>query len=79
MVHDIAAATVQVTQTLGQVVCDEFGEQVLRVRVNVRWVLDTTLEDVFVDLQWRASVPEGRETAKHLKDENAERPPVWEL
>jgi hypothetical protein len=56
-------------------VCDEFGEQVLRVWVDVRWVLDAALEDVFVDLQWRASIPEGCETAKHLEDENAERPP----
>jgi hypothetical protein len=76
VVHDIAAAAVQVTQTLGQVVCDKLGEEVLRVGVNVRWVLDATLEDVFVDLQWRAGVPEGCETAKHFEDENAERPPV---
>ena len=76
MVHDIAAATVQVAQTLGQVVCDEFGEKILRIRVDVRWVLDAALENVFVDLQWRAGVPEGCETAKHFEDENAERPPV---
>jgi hypothetical protein len=52
VIHDITAATVQVTQTLGQVVCDELGEQVLRVWVDVRWVLDAALEDVFVNLQW---------------------------
>jgi len=44
--------------------------------VNVWWVLDATLEDVFVDLQWRAGVPEWSETAKHFEDEDAERPPV---
>jgi hypothetical protein len=76
VVHDITAATVQVAQTLGQVVCDEFGEQVLRVWVNVRRVLDAALEDVFVNLQRRAGIPEGCETAKHFEDENAERPPV---
>lgn len=72
VVHDIATATVQVAKTFGQIVCDEFREQVLGVRVDVRRVLDSAFEDVLVNLQWRASIPEGCESAQHFEDENTE-------
>ena len=72
MVHDIATATVQVAQTFGQIMCDELREQVLRVRVDIRRVLDSAFEDVLVNLQWRASIPEGCESAEHFEDENTE-------
>ena len=72
MVHDIATATVQVAQTLRQIMCDELREQVLRVRVDVRRVLDAAFEDVLVNLQWRTSIPEGCESAKHFEDQNTE-------
>jgi hypothetical protein len=72
VVHDIAAASVQVTQTLSQVVCDELGEKVLCVRMDVRRILHAALEDVFVNLKWRAGVPKGRETTEHFEDENTQ-------
>jgi hypothetical protein len=40
--------------------------------VDVRRILHAALEDVFVDLQWRASVPEGCEPAKHFEDEDTQ-------
>ena len=72
VVHDIATAAVQVAQALGQIMCDELREQVLRVRVDIRRVLDSAFEDVLVNLQWRASIPEGCEAAEHFEDENSE-------
>ena len=72
VVHDIATATVQVAQALGQVMCDELRKQVLSIRVDVRRVLDSAFEDVLVNLQWRASIPEGCKSAKHFEDENSE-------
>ena len=72
VIHDIATATVQVAQALGQIMCDELREQVLRVRVDIRRVLDSAFEDVLVNLQWRASIPEGCKSAKHFEDENSE-------
>lgn len=72
VIHDIATATVQVAQTLGQIVCDELREQILRVRVDVWRVLDSAFEDILVNLQWRASIPEGCEAAEHFEDENTE-------
>jgi hypothetical protein len=50
VVHDIATATVQVAQTLGQIMCDELREQVLGVRVDIRRILDSAFEDVLVNL-----------------------------
>lgn len=40
VLHNILAATVQITQPFGQILCDELREQVLGVRVDVRRVLD---------------------------------------
>lgn len=77
VVHDILAASVQVTQSLRQVGCDELAKQILCVRVDVRWVLDAALEDVFVDFERRARIPERCETCQHLKDENAQTPPTF--
>jgi hypothetical protein len=72
VVHDVFAAAVQIAQALGQVGGDEFLQQVVRVWVDVGWVFDARLEDVFVNLHGRAAVPEGREAAQHLEDEDAE-------
>ena len=71
MVHNVLAAAVQVAQSLGEVGCDELLQQVVGVRVDVRWVLDSRLEDVFVDLHGGATIPEGSEAAEHFEDENA--------
>ena len=75
MRHHVPAASVQVTQPLREVVRDELAEQVLRVRVDVGRVLDAAFEDVFVDFERRARVPEGGEAAEHLEDEDAKGPP----
>jgi len=76
VLHDILAATVQVTKTLGQVVGDEFAQQILSVWVDVGRVLDSAAKDVFVNLEGTARVPEWCETTQHFEDEDTERPPV---
>jgi hypothetical protein len=76
VLHDILAATVQVSKTLGQVVGDEFAQQILSIRVDVGRVLDSAAKDVFINLEGTARVPEGSETAEHFEDEDSERPPV---
>jgi hypothetical protein len=76
VLHDILAATVQVSETLGQVVGDEFAQQILSVRVDVGRVLYSAAKNVFVNLEGTARVPEGCETAEHFEDEDTERPPV---
>lgn len=72
MVHDVLAAAVEVAEALGEIRSDELLEEIMCVWVDVWRVLDPRLEDVFVDLHRRAAVPEGREAAQHLEDENAE-------
>lgn len=68
MIHHVATTAVQVAQTLGQIMCDELGEQVLCIRMDVRWILDATFQDVLIDFEWRASVPEGSKTTEHFED-----------
>jgi hypothetical protein len=75
VVHNVLAAAVEVAEPLGEVRRDELLQQVVGVGVDVWRVLDPRLEDVFVDLHGRAAVPEGREAAQHLEDEDAEGPP----
>jgi hypothetical protein len=77
VLHDILAATVQVSETLGQVVGDEFAQQILSVRVDVGRVLYSSAKNVFVNLEGTARVPEGCEPAEHFEDEDTERPPVF--
>lgn len=76
VVHDILAAAVQVAEALGEVGGDELLQQVVGIGMDVGRVLDPRLEDVFVDFHRRAAVPERREAAEHLKDEDAKRPPA---
>lgn len=52
VLHDVLATAVQVTQSLGQVGCDEFAKQVLCIWMNIRRVLNTAFQDIFVDLEW---------------------------
>ncbi len=75
VVHHILAAAVKIAEALGEVRSDELLEQVMSIWVDVRRVLDSRLEDIFVDFHWRTAIPEGREAAEHFKDENAKRPP----
>ena len=65
----------QVTKPFRQVGRDELLQQILRVRVDVRGVLDASAQDIFVDFERGAAVPEGSEATEHFEDENAERPP----
>lgn len=76
VLHDVFAATVQVSKTLGQIVGDEFAQKILSVGMDVRRVLDSATKNVFVNLEGTARVPERCETAQHFEDEDTERPPV---
>jgi hypothetical protein len=71
VVLHIFGTSMKVAQSLGQIRCDELREQVDGVRVKVGWVLDTTPENVLVDLDGRATVPEGCEAAQHFEDKNS--------
>lgn len=75
MILDIGRTAVQVTQSFGQVVRDQLNQEILCIVVNVRRVLDSSLEDILVDLNGRATVPEWRETAQHFEDQDTKRPP----
>jgi hypothetical protein len=75
VVHDVLAAAVEIAKSLSQIGCNEFLKQVLRIGVDVRRVLDPPFQNVFVDLHRRATIPEGRETTQHFKDQDAEGPP----
>jgi len=68
MIHDILRSAMQITKTFGKILGDEFGEQILRVWVDVGRILDATFEDVFVDFHWRTSIPKWGETAEHFED-----------
>ena len=76
VLHDVLASAVKIAKSLGQVVCDELAEEILRIRVYVWWVLDPASEDVLVDFQRTAGIPKGSETAQHLEYQNAQRPPA---
>ena len=75
MVHNVLASAVQVAQSLRKIGCNELLQQVVCIRVYVWWILHSRLENVFIDFHWRATVPEGSETAQHFKNEDAKRPP----
>ena len=70
MVHNVLATAVQVAQALGEVGGDELLEQIVCIGMDVGRVLDSRLEDVFVDLHGRAAIPEGGETAQHFEDKD---------
>ena len=77
VVLDVLRLAVQVPQPLRQVRRDQPLEQVLRVRVDVRGVLDFSPQDVLVDLHRRPAVPEGRVAAQHFVDQDAQGPPFF--
>lgn len=52
VLHHVAAAAVQVTKTLGQVVRDELRKQILGVWVDIWRVLHAALENILVNLEW---------------------------
>lgn len=68
VVLDIIRATVQVTEALGQVGCDQLRQEINGVVVQVWRVLDLAAQDIFIDLDWGSAIPEGRESAKHFED-----------
>jgi hypothetical protein len=68
MVLDITGATVQVAEALGEVGCDQLREQIDCVGVQVWRILDFAPQDILVDFDWRAAVPEGSESTQHFKD-----------
>ena len=75
VVHHVLGPAVQVPQALGQVRRDQALEEVLCIRVDVRRVLDPAFQDVLIDLHGRATVPEWREAAQHLENQDTQRPP----
>lgn len=75
MLLDIIRAAVQVTQTLGQVCGDQLRKEVNGIGVQVWRILDFSAEDVLVDLDRRAAVPERRKPAQHFENQNTQRPP----
>lgn len=72
MILDIGTTTVQVTKSLRKIGGDELYEKILSVMVDVWWILDTSLQDVFIDFDRRASVPEWGEAAEHFEDQNTQ-------
>ena len=75
VVLDILTTTMEIAQSLGQVCCNELHKQILSIVVDVWRIFDSALEDVLVDLDRRATVPEWCEAAQHLKDQDTKRPP----
>jgi len=75
MLHYILAASVQVSKTLRQVVRDQLAQEILRIWMDVRRVLDSAAKNVLVDLERTAGIPEWCKTAKHLEDQDTKRPP----
>jgi len=71
VLHDIFAATVQVTQSLGKIMGDELGQEILGVWMNIRRELDSTAQDVLVNLERTSRIPERRETTQHLEYQDA--------
>jgi hypothetical protein len=49
VLHDVSRAADQVSKAMSEIGGDEFGEEILGVRVDVGRVFDAALEDVFVD------------------------------
>ena len=75
VLHDVFAAAVQVSQSLSKVVGDELGQEILSVWMDIWRELDSTTQNVLVDLQGTARIPERRETTQHLEYQDAKRPP----
>lgn len=71
VVLHIFGTSMKVAQSLCQIRCDELREQVDGVWVKIGRVLDTAAENVLVDLDGRATVPEGCEAAQHFEDKNS--------
>jgi len=76
VIHDVFAAAVQVTEALREVGGDELLQKILRVRVDIRRILYSALENVLVDLHRRTAIPKRGKAAQHLEDQNTQGPPV---
>jgi hypothetical protein len=76
MVLDILRTTMEISQSLSQVGCDETLKQILGVRMNIRRILYSALENVLVDFHGRPTIPEWGEATKHLEDQYPQRPPA---
>jgi hypothetical protein len=79
MVLDIIGAAMEVSQALGQISRDKLRQQIDGVWVQVGRVFYPTTQDILVDLDRGATVPERRETTQHLKDQDTQGPPVNRL
>jgi hypothetical protein len=75
VVHDVARPAPQIAEALRAVGGEEATNEVLGVRVNVRWEGHLVAQDLLVDPQG-VVVKEGRVAGEHLEGEDAKRPPV---
>ena len=76
MLHDIFRASMQVTQPFGQVGSDQSFEEILRIWMDVRWILDLPFQNVLIDFHGRATVPERCKAAKHFEYQYSQGPPM---
>ena len=67
----------QVTQALGEIRSDKLRKEINGVRMQVRRVFYPSAENILIDLNWGATVPERRKSAQHLKNQNSQRPPSF--
>jgi len=75
MIFHVGAAPMQVAQSLGQIGGDQLNQKILGIVMNVGWIFDPSSENILVNLDRRAAVPERREATKHLKNQDAQGPP----
>lgn len=66
----------QIAQALGKIGSDELREEINDVGMEIGRVFYLSAEDILVYFDGRAAVPERSEATEHLKDQNAQRPPV---
>lgn len=62
----------QIAQALREIGRDELGQEVDRIFVQVRRILDLAPENIFIDLDRRAAVPKWSEPAQHLKNQDSQ-------
>mmetsp|Transcript_48182 Transcript_48182/g.75254 ORF Transcript_48182/g.75254 Transcript_48182/m.75254 type:complete len:297 (+) Transcript_48182:313-1203(+) len=75
---DIPCASLQVTQTTGQVSCQELGDEVPGLLLDVPGVLNLPSQDTLVQLHTVVRI-EGRVASQHLVNQDPQRPPVHSL
>lgn len=68
----------QIAKSFRSVGCEQFLDQILGCRVDMRWKVDASRQNLFIDAKWIV-IKERRVARKHLKDQNSERPPVYRL